>query len=300
MKIVTTTRDFLQYTTDALESMKYIKQAGFKYVDYAFDVDYDYKKGIFGEDDFYLDKVKNTVKELELCLVQAHAPYYSFIFDKDISHLIEATIKCVKACSEFNIPVLVVHTGYQRNLSKEETFQKNKEFFVPILEAAEKCGVKVLAENFNKMEFDDIYWIDNATDLKEFIEFVNHPNLYAVWDAGHANLQEMSQCEELKILKDYVLALHIHDNNGDADRHMVPFTGTMSVDSLMQGLVEIGYKGYFTFETENIFRNYNQNRRICTDESRLLKVPIDLRIKAEKMLYEIGKTILQAYDCFEK
>ena len=170
---------------------------------------------------------------------------------------------------------------------------------MPILEAGVQYGVKILTENFNKMEFDDIYWIDNATDLIEFIEFVNHPNLYVLWDAGHANLQEMSQEEELTKLGDLVSGLHIHDNYGDFDNHMPPFWGTMSMDSLMQGLFAIGYKGYFTLESENIFLS-GEHRRVNTNNPRLLKAPLDLRIKAEALLYEVGKTILKAYDCFEE
>jgi len=33
---------------------------------------------------------------------------------------------------------------------------------------------------------------------------------------------------------------------------------------------------------------------------RLWKAPLSLRIQAEKLLYETGKTILSAYDCFEE
>ena len=35
-------------------------------------------------------------------------------------------------------------------------------------------------------------------------------------------------------------------------------------------------------------------------ENRLLKVPLELRIKAENLLYEIGKTIFDVYNCFKE
>ncbi len=299
MKLATTTSDFSAYTTNSIKAMEYIAQAGFRYIDYNFCVDYNHKTGFFGTDDSHLNKVKEKASELGVSFVQAHAPFYSFIFDGDIVPLIEATIRCVKACAALEIPVLVVHTGYQRNISKEENFQKNKVFFTPILEAGKQYGVKILAENFNKMEFSDIYWIDNATDLKEFIDFMDHPNLFAVWDAGHANLQEMSQKEELEKLGDKVLALHIHDNFGNDDQHVPPFYGTMSPDSLMEGLLSIGYRGYFTFEAENVFFRWN-HRRVGEAEPKLQMPPLSLRIQAEAFLYQIGKTILEAYDCFEE
>ncbi|MCR4718953.1 MAG: sugar phosphate isomerase/epimerase [Firmicutes bacterium] len=299
MKIATTTGDFSAYTESNLEAIEYVKKSGFRYIDYSFCLDYNNKTGFFGNDADYIKKLHKKIGELDVMLIQSHAPFSSLMFEKDISGLICDTIKCVRACAELDIPTLVVHTGYAHSLSKEETLKKNKEFFMPILEEAAQCKVKILAENFNKMEYEDIYWIDNATDLKEFIEYVNHTSLYAVWDAGHANLQEMNQYDELKIIGSYLQALHIHDNLGEGDNHMAPFFGTMSIDSLMQGLIDIGYSGYFTFEAENILLPF-KNRRICTDDTRLLKAPLELRLKAEAFLYEIGKTILKAYDCFEE
>lgn len=42
---------------------------------------------------------------------------------------------------------------------------------------------------------------------------------------------------------------------GNDDQHMAPYFGTLSIDSLMNGLFDIGYKGYFTFEASNILLN---------------------------------------------
>ena len=299
MRLATTTSDFSAYTHNNLEAIEYIKKSGFKYIDYNFGMECNNKTGFFGEDAQYPEKLKAKIKELGVRLVQSHAPFCSLMFEKDINPLISDTVKCVRACAELDIPTLVVHTGYEHGISKEENFRKNKEFFLPILEAAAKYGVKILAENFNKMEFDDIYWIDNATDLKAFIEYVDHPNLYAVWDTGHANLQEMSQRDELIKLGNYVKALHIHDNLGNDDTHNAPFFGTICIDSVLQGLIDIGYSGYFTFEAENIFLPFKY-RKTCTEDIRLKKAPLELRIKAETFLYDIGKTILKAYNCFEE
>lgn len=207
----------------------------------------------FGDDQNYLEKVIKKAQELDVEFVQSHAPFKMLMFEEDTTPLMEDTIKCVKMCAKLNIPTLVVHTGYAHSLSKHQTYQKNKEFFTPILEVAKKEGVYILAENFNKMFMDGVYWIDNATDLCEFIDFVNHPNLKAVWDTGHGNLQDMPQHQQLKILGSRVMALHVQDNRGDDDHHIAPFFGTLNIDSVMKGLIDIGYNGYFTFEADNFF-----------------------------------------------
>ena len=71
------------------------------------------------------------------------------------------------------------------------------------------------------------------------------------------------------------------------------------MDSVMNGLREIGYKGYFTFEVGAIFTPPAKKRPYDKD-TRLAKAPIALKFAAEKYLYELGKCVLQAYDCYEE
>ena len=297
MKLATTTIDFRYYTTESLKAMEYIAKAGFKYIDYSFCVDYNNKVGFFGSDENHLQKVINKAIELGVKFVQAHAPFKMLMFEGDTTDLLNATLKCVNVCAKLGIKTLVVHTGYAHNLTKEQTYAKNKEFFAPVLELAKELGIYILAENFNKMFMDGVYWIDNANDLCDFIDFVNHPNLKAVWDTGHGNLQDMPQHEQLKVLAGKVMALHVQDNRGDDDHHIAPFFGTLNLDSVMKGLIDIGYNGYFTFEADNFFL---KERRSFDGDSKLNIAPLELMIKAENLLYETGKAILDAYNCFEE
>ena len=302
MKIATTTGDFSAYTHDQAEAMRYIYEAGFRYMDYNFGMDYPERTGVYGENwQEYAADLKRQADELGVKFVQSHAPMGRPLTEdpEEYKQFIADNIRCIEACAILGIPSVVVHSGYRVGLTKEETFACNKEFFMPLLEAAERVNVMVLVENFNKMNKENLYWIDNAADLLAQIECVGHPLFQAVWDAGHNNMQEQSQAEGLRILGSRVKAIHVQDNMGDRDSHMVPFTGTMSMDSLMHGLLDIGYEGYFTFEVGNPFLTQDK-RRACAEDDRLQKVPLGLRIEAEKLLYQIGKYTLQAYGCFEE
>lgn len=299
MKLATTTSDFSAYTANQLESMEYIAKAGFKYIDYNFGRDYAEHSGIYGDDFYgYIEKVKAHTEKLGVKLVQSHSPMGKPLLDEN-GEFSEATRKCIEACGLWGIENIVIHTGYRAGLTPEETFEENKLFFMPLLKEAEKYNVTILVENFNKMSVDGLYWIDNATDLLKMIECVNHPLLHAVWDAGHANMQPMPQDEELRILGSHVRALHIQDNMGDNDTHNFPYCGTLSLDSLMHGLEDIGYKGYFTFECGNLFVPATGRRPFEKDE-RLIVPPLALKLKAEELLYEIGKTVLTQYGCYEE
>ncbi|MBQ9748526.1 MAG: sugar phosphate isomerase/epimerase [Clostridia bacterium] len=298
MKLATTTGDYSAYTDSQAEALAHIRAAGFRYADYNFGIDYQHGNGVYSEQyENYFDEITETAERLGIRLIQAHAPMGKPLADG--GRLLEDTLRCVDACGAWGIPNLVVHSGYVKGLSVDETLERNKAFFMPLLERAETYGVNILVENFNKMCVDGLYWIDNAPDLLRMIRCVDHPLFHAVWDVGHANMQEMPQDEALRMLGSHVRALHIQDNMGDADTHLVPFLGSLNLDAVMHGLMDIGYDGYFTFEVGSFFAP-STSRRPYPDDTRLAKAPIGLRDAFERYLYELGKCILGEYGCFEE
>ena len=138
--------------------------------------------------------------------------------------------------------------------------------------------------------------------LRDFIEYVAHPMVHACWDTGHANM-DGGQYENLMTLGGELRGIHVHDNYGVNDDHAVPYFGTLSLDELMHGLIDCGYKGCFTFEAcsslgaEN-FRN--PRRRVYESDKRLFKPSLPIKLAMEKVLYEVGKHALQSYGLFEE
>lgn len=299
MKLANTTGGLFPYTQSQSEALKYLRQAGFRYADYSFIADYRGHTGIYGENpDRHIAQVAETAEQAGIRLVQAHSPMGSPIA-KDNSAFLRDTIASVEACGKWGIPNIVVHLGYDYGLTKGETYQKNKEFFLPILETAEKYGVNILIENFDKMTSSNRYWTDNAPDLLEQIEMIAHPLCHAIWDVGHGNLQELPQHEAMGLLGGHIRALHIHDNMGDRDTHMMPGLGTVNWDSVICGLKAIGYTGYFTFEVGRAFLPKDL-RRPYPEDTRLAETNLQMRIAVERYLYDLGKAMLESYECFEE
>lgn len=288
MELATTTGDFSRYTKDQTKILEYIKKSGFSYADYNFGIDYKNRNGVYLPDWIsYINEVNECCAQLGIKLIQAHSPMGIPLADNN-EDFINDTKRCIEACGKLGIKNIVIHSGYLDYISKKETLKKNKIFYEELLKTAEKYEVTILTENFNKMISKDVYWIDNATDLLELIEYVNHPLFHAVWDAGHANMQEITQEEEITLLGSHIKALHIHDNNGVKDQHICPFFGTLNMDSVISGLKKIGYDGYFTFETGDFL---NQASVMNSD----FDIDLELKLEIEKMLYKIGKNILSSY-----
>ena len=151
MKLSTSTGDFAAYTQHQSEAIGWIAQSGFRYIDYNFATDCARKNGIYGDNfENYVDGIKRRADELGVAFVQAHAPAGQ-PFVQGWDELVEQTVLCVKACAGLGIKHLVVHSAYAPDLSVEETIEKNKQFYLPILRAAEEHDVYILTENFNKM-----------------------------------------------------------------------------------------------------------------------------------------------------
>lgn len=300
MKLATTTGDFRRYATSQEESIRYIRKAGFHYADYNFGIDYANGTGAFAENwQEDMLQLRKAADEMGITFVQSHAPMGKPIVQgEEYEPFIEVNKRCIECCALLGIDRVVIHSGYEYGLTKEECFERNKAFYMRLLPLAQEKGVYILTENFNKMYKEGVFWVDNAVDLRALIDYVDHPYFHAVWDAGHANMQEMPQDEALRIVGHHVYALHIQDNMGDHDSHFYPFMGTLSLDAVMNGLKDIGYNGYFTFES-NIFLPA-EKRRASERGSLLAAAPLSVRLKAEEMLYEIGKATLEAYGCYEE
>ncbi len=302
MKIATTIEDFYDYSKDPIKCIEWAHSSGFRYIDYSFY----YLDTILGtplEKDNYKEYLDNIIEKCNLLgvkFVQAHAPSCKTVEDcEEYRNYMLVLKRVIECCAYLNIENLVVHSVFKRGATKEESFKLNKKFYLEFLDYAESLGVKILTENFNKcVNPDTLYYTDSAYDTVELIEYINHPNLFACYDIGHANMQDVPQHEQIKVLGKYIKALHVQDNNKLIDYHTAPFFGTTNYDSVMEGLKAIGYNGYFTLEANYFFMR--DEFRTKFGENKLFRVPLEIKLKAEKLMYDIAKHILVSYDLFEE
>ena len=117
MKLATTTGDFFAYTDSQAVSLEHIRKAGFRYADYNFGGDYQWKSGVYAENfEKYFEEINQTTEKLGIKLIQAHAPMGKPLADG--GKLLGDTLRCVEACGAWKIPNLVVHSGYTLRTSR--------------------------------------------------------------------------------------------------------------------------------------------------------------------------------------
>lgn len=278
-------------------------KAGFKYIDLSLYT--------IRENDELLvsDNWKSAAKEISeyakqngIQFVQSHAPDVNPLKGDDaFRYAVEKTARAIEICSYFNIPCTVVHPGWDENASRDEWFEKNRRFFGELFPVMESTGVTVLHENTANANMP-WYFSKTGKDMREFSEYVNHPLFHSCWDTGHANI-EGNQYDEIIEIGDDLHAVHINDNRGAQDEHIIPFLGTLNMDEVMCALKKINFKGCFTFESGSTLRPANYwlgNRRSFDGDNRLLNPPVELQSELERFMYNAGVYMLKSYGEYEE
>lgn len=301
MKLATTTGDFDKYCGTYLERIKAIHKAGFKYIDLSlYSVNENDELLLSDEWKASAQELLEYVTENNMEFVQCHSPNTNPLDEAQVERAVALNIRAIEVCGYLGIPTMVVHSGWDRNAAKEEWLARNKAFFMRLLPTAEKYKVCICHENSTRVNIGGIYPKTGA-EMAEFSKYVNHPNFHSCWDTGHANI-EGSQYNEILAIGDDLRAVHINDNRGERDEHIIPYFGTVNMDEIMCALKKTDFKGPFTFESGSSMRPAKYwlgNRHFFADETRLSEPTFELQLELERFMYAVGKHILSAYDEFD-
>lgn len=303
MKLVTTTADLAGYYEDrsVAAPVAGMKATGFSHIDLSvYQVIYPGSPWIADGDRWKeeIDDCRRIAERDGLDFCQAHSPEGERFEDAEKKEaMIRATRRSLEACSMLGIPHTVFHAQPVKNGTREDFAKKNIEFLKLFADDTEKYGVDILIEN-SASAWNPEYYLMYGQEMAEFVERAGIPRLYINWDIGHGNVQGVNQYTEITAMGDRLHALHVQDNYGDRDSHMMPMAGTVNFDQVMKGLIDIGYRGDFTFEGNSTIRRsgtWPDYRRDILDSDKLKNVPLYIQQKQISVMYEIGKWMLESY-----
>ena len=310
MKLATTTDDFCEYITGKRElsdTLEYFRDTPFRHFDLSF-CGVMYPGSVWYEaGDAWKREAEDCAKKADTYgfdFVQAHAPFWPYTDYFDIQKrpaYMQAIHHAIEACAMLGIPHITLHGVYLDGDTQDAFLKENLRFCRELGETAERCGVDILIENFADGDFG--YYFRRGLEMRQFIEEAGVSRLHACWDTGHANIRGRDQHRDILDLGSHLRALHIQDNWGTTDSHVMPMVGTTNFDQIVRGLTEIGYRGSFSFEAPDTLRAANDShhkRRNILPDDRLANPPIFLQQKLEWIKYEIGKWMLQTYGVFEE
>ena len=184
---------------------------------------------------------------------QSHAPIPTG------DNIMEYLKRAVECTAEAGGKICVVHPDCEKNV------QENAELYIKLLEFAKPYGVKIAAENLYKWDrqLRKNVFAPCATpeSFVEHLRAVNHPDLVACLDVGHAEMgiEDTSAEKMVHALGPKLQALHMHDTDLVNDNHQIPFSMKIDFEKIVKALKEIGYNGYFTLEANNYLSDFNKD-----------------------------------------
>lgn len=244
-----------------MDCVKRLHKIGYEDVDFNFCLMNQYDLEL--SNDKWMDWVKEMrelLGELHMTASQAHTPFYNVLDPSSVAdheYTEEMVRRSIMAAGELGVKATVIHAGtHLGDNDYKKILKDNVEYLKPHVELAAKYGMKIAVENlFDKMDpsrgFRRDRYMARTDEVIELCDALseNYDNVGICWDFGHANEMGLNQPQALNMIGSRLIAVHVQDNYGVIDDHLLPYHGTVVWEPIMETLKKINYQGVFAYET---------------------------------------------------
>jgi sugar phosphate isomerase/epimerase len=189
---------------------------------------------------------------------------------------IDETLASIGAARELGCSVVVLHLGLPQGQpmpAGDNDARALSRSLEPIAEASAAAGVRLALEvipNDLASPAALLEWLDGDLELGDAAVCL---------DVGHAHLVG-GAVEAAELLSGHVITTHVHDNDGRADDHLVPFAGTIDWPGTMMALFKIGYAGPLIFELPD-----------HGDAERVLRAAVAARVRLDEIVRDLEEPL---------
>lgn len=266
------------------KAIEMAKEAGFDAIDYSYYYDKECEDILGDGYKEYAKKLREHLDEVGIICNQAHAPFSlkygleSNIAEQKYLWMIHA----LESASILGARNIVVHSvTVPEGVNFEEY---NVEYYKSFIPYCEKFGIHIAVENLFLRDTKRKRLtgkLGSPAELNSIVEKINSPWIVACVDIGHAALTGYEPEDFIKKMNPSVLkALHVQDNDYLDDRHILPYTGELNWEAIMESLKKAEYDGDLTFEIIKF----------------LDKFPDDLLPEAMSFAASVGKHLVSIYN----
>lgn len=244
-----------------MDSVRRLHKAGYEDVDFNFCLMNQYDLELTGEGwRDWVGQMKEVMAELGMTASQAHTPFYNVLDPSsvaDVAHTEEMVRRSIIAAGELGVKATVIHVGtHFFDNDYKKILHDNVEYLKPHVELAARYGMDMAVENLFDTMFPELghrchRYSARADEVLEVVDALrgHYDNVGVCWDFGHANEMGWNQTQALEMIGERLVALHVQDNYGVIDDHLLPYHGTIEWEPIMRTLKKIGYEGAFAYET---------------------------------------------------
>ena len=217
MKQLSITTDFVSDTGCPGPSLRKIADAGFSHVHWChqWNTDFLYSTHEVGQ-------IAKWLREYGLSLLDLHGSggrEKNWVTGEEYARLagVELVLNRIEMTARLGGDAVVMHGGLPSTpdgtVPPWDMLRKSLDAIQP---HADKLGVRIAIENC-RGDWDLI---------RALCDFYPPDFLGICYDSGHGNFIGRG-LDHLDTLKDRLVCVHLHDNDGTADQHRLPFTGTV-------------------------------------------------------------------------
>jgi len=176
-----------------------------------------------------------------LAIDHIHVPYEGvnnlWLDTLDGDSFVDKCLQYVTDCAQHDLPKMVMHlsSGDQPPPYNQLGLDRVKR----VVEKAEQKNINIALENLRRTEY-----------LAYVMGNIDSPRLGFCYDSGHHNYRAAGE----DLLGKYgvrLFTMHLHDNDGTADQHLLPFDGTIDWRKTMSEIKATGYNGAVSLEAAN-------------------------------------------------
>jgi D-psicose/D-tagatose/L-ribulose 3-epimerase len=147
-----------------------------------------------------------------------------------------------------------------------DEYKRSAEVLHAAGEYAKEAGVMLVPEALNRFE---CYLCNTMAQLRHLIELTDHPNVRAMFDTHHANVEEKSQVDAIKTIAPVLVHVHLSENDRGT-----PGSGHIDFREALATLKKVKYDGWMMVEAFsradpgfanaiNVWREYNPDWHIA-------------------------------------
>jgi len=212
----------------------------------AFEIGLDWIQN-FNLKDKIIKEIKEKAESADLFLI-THTPWYlptASVIPEIQDAIFKVVSKDILLAEKVNSDRITIHPGY-REMPKpamDKCFEALISTMKKIVKFGEEHNVKVGLENLDKNDYLMCF------EVKDLLRVVNAvEGLNVVLDIGHTFTTDFSPTDYYKEVKDFVIDVHVHDNDGKIDEHKCIGDGKIDFKSLFQKFKVNNYNGPFILE----------------------------------------------------
>ncbi len=201
-----------------------------------------------------LTEIRRACDDAGIAVSQAHGPWRyppRDATEEERAERLEKMLRSVYGSALLGCENLVIHPimpfGADSDPEPERMWEINLEFMRKLADGGREHGVTVCFENMPMTALA----ISPPEAILRFVKELDHPFFKICLDTGHCSALGLSAGDAVRLIgKEYLKVMHVHDNDGKADYHWLPYTGVIDWDDFSDALAQIGFEGTVSLETQ--------------------------------------------------